>query len=816
MIRPLSDKLKASLKFDQPSYAAGAQVGLTASIKNETGKPINVRGECSSGSYGPYIGNDGAAWGPLARGAAGVEIADGATFTVHVDSPMPAPSPDYGHVSIFCSFGPDFGQGVPFASASTKVPGATHTFRGSIVTGDFMNPAKVPNVKVVLLDPATNRPVASTTADAEGKWVFPDLPVGPYKPVVVGPWRVMDELWQEGEGFGNVRGQDYESWIWVAPGPDVTDPEPATEYTITAVHDKDADGRPEQGEEISGLKISLRDKVTGAVVAERTTGPDGKAAFKGVPAGTYWARPEGSWMFQGGYGAWDVIIGGPGKESTFFLVPGVAAAETRGLVRFEKQSYESHEKVRFWATVTNIGGKTAEKVRLDWPVLAVDLPRDLWGDFSYGGAGIQLAPGESRTFEGFGNIHDTYNGKLSIHSGIEYLGRPNPHQSALYGEVAVVQTKGDLSGVVYTDKNRNGQQDAGEAASGAVVDAYGGVPSGSLRTTTDAEGRYSFKGIPSGDYNVNYTLADGWIVHVYDAGEVVRVQPGAPVQLTARADRPFSESLSATLTLDKDVYQAGEVATVTITLTNSSDRAISGIQAGCNRIGDEHHLGGTPSNPNPEGWGDLGGEGVTVGAGETKTFIVKEKVPQAARNRGKVVAACDFEPNPGYNTDGPFAGDSARVPGGFGSLAGPLFHDRNGNWTLDEGEAIGNTRIILHDRELGVDVAEAVSDAKGQVRFDHVPAGEYWARVDGPWKFEGEWGGHQQISGDYDARTSFVVVPVEQPRPPAGGGGNTPPASAGGDALAKTGAGVLGLGLIGALLVAFGFAASVIGRRRVA
>lgn len=47
--------------------------------------------------------------------------------------------------------------------------------------------------------------------------------------------------------------------------------------------------------------------------------------------------------------------------------------------------------------------------------------------------------------------------------------------------------------------------------------------------------------------------------------------------------------------------------------------------------------------------------------------------------------------------------------------------------------------------------------------------------------------------------------------------GNTPAAGGKtGDALAKTGASVLGLGLVGALLVAFGFGASVIGRRRTA
>lgn len=76
-----------------------------------------------------------------------------------------------------------------------------------------------------------------------------------------------------------------------------------------------------------------------------------------------------------------------------------------------------------------------------------------------------------------------------------------------------------------------------------------------------------------------------------------------------------------------------------------------------------------------------------------------------------------------------------------------------------------------------------------------------------------------------DVRLSWVEDPghplPEDQKP----GANTPPASAGGaggagdgtdDALAQTGASALGLGLLGTLLVAFGFGASIVGRRRTA
>ncbi|NGY61616.1 hypothetical protein G7043_22055 [Lentzea sp. NEAU-D13] len=597
-------------------------------------------------------------------------------------------------------------------------------------------------------------------------------------------------------------------------------------FTVKFIHDQDGDSWDDPGEEIVGLKVAVLNPATGTKVADFVSGPDGKIVFTGIPAGQYWGVFDTAWKLRSGQGGIPVYVpeSDTGGGGMYLMEPGTSAADLRGSLTFEKSSYESHETVRMTATVTNIGGQTARRAKLMWSLFAVETAEEQWGDFGWRGAGIDLASGESRTFQVSGPIRDISNGKVRPSTIIDWDGRPNPCQCGLSGEVTVVQTKGEISGVAYADKNRNGQQDAGEAAAGVVVEANGGTPYGYFKTTTEADGRYAFKDLPSGDYYVGYTFADGWVVHSDGTDSKVRVQPGAPVHLTARGERPYTESLSATLTLDKDVYQVGEEARITITLTNSGDRALSGIQAWCNRIGDDNQLGGSPGNGPATGWGELipPGKGVTVGAGETKTFIATEKVPQAAFNFGTVVASCGFAPYAGWNTDAAEAFDSARVPGGFGSLVGKLYHDRNGNWTVDEGEAIGNTRIVLRDRERNVDVAETISDAAGNVRFDRVPAGDWWAWVDGPWKFEGEWGGHVRVHAGGEWRSDFTVVPVPQPETPAGGagggGGGTPPpapaAAGGGDALAKTGASVLGLGLIGVLLVAFGFGASVIGRRR--
>jgi hypothetical protein len=116
-------------------------------------------------------------------------------------------------------------------------------------------------------------------------------------------------------------------------------------------------------------------------------------------------------------------------------------------------------------------------------------------------------------------------------------------------------------------------------------------------------------------------------------------------------------------------------------------------------------------------------------------------------------------------------------------------------------------------------VAETFSDAEGNVRFDGVPAGDYWSVVDGPWKSEGEWGGHHLITADQLQRTAFFVVPGPAPALPEDAGtGHRDEQTAGGrstgGALAKTGASVLGLGVVAVLLIALGLGARAAGRRK--
>src|SRR5690349_19296268 len=105
-----------------------------------------------------------------------------------------------------------------------------------------------------------------------------------------------------------------------------------------------------------------------------------------------------------------------------------------------------------------------------------------------------------------------------------------------------------VTGVLYADKNRNGQQDPGEAISG------GEITVAERKATSDADGKFTFADLAPGTYRPSYRLADGWVVHRTE-GDVITVVANQTAQVVARAERPYSEQLKATATLDRTGYQ---------------------------------------------------------------------------------------------------------------------------------------------------------------------------------------------------------------------------------------------------------------------
>ncbi len=373
-------------------------------------------------------------------------------------------------------------------------------------------------------------------------------------------------------------------------------------------------------------------------------------------------------------------------------------------------------------TLTNTTDQPLTKVTLwDEHLSGSWLSIQDWADLGGSSqAGVTLDPGATRTFTITATVW-TWNGA--------------PHDrfrgpDAEGGDLAVpmidpATTHGPASGVVYGDRNENGAFDAGEGLPGAVAYLYGTSSGNPIEVTTDADGRFTFTGLPAQRYGISArNLPDGWVHDSVQRNvDVDGSDPGPAVQL--RALRPFTEKLQVTGSFDRTRYEIGDTVQVTFTLTNVSGGDLHGITTGCDRFGSAAHLLGWT------GWDITAPAAIDLAAGRTRTFTETGTVPAGATPYGAVHLACDFGLDPGPSDGRPEVDLSAHVPAPPGSTAGVIYHDDNGNYTVDAGEPITGTAVDLVDQVDGSVAATAVSDAEGHVAFGSVPAGRYSVRVDG-------------------------------------------------------------------------------------
>jgi hypothetical protein len=375
-------------------------------------------------------------------------------------------------------------------------------------------------------------------------------------------------------------------------------------------------------------------------------------------------------------------------------------------------------------TLTNTTDRPLAKVTLwDEHLSGSWLSIQDWADLSGSPqAGVTLDPGATRTFT-ITAVVWTWNGAPHDRFRADWT----PGGDLVVPMVDPATTHGPASGVVYGDRNENGTFDAGEGLPGAAAYLYGTGSGNPIEVTTDADGRFTFTDLPAQRYGIStYHLPGGWVYESV-AAQYIDVEgndPAPAVQL--RALRPFSENLHATGSFDRGSYQVGDTVQVTFTVTNVSGGDLHGISLGCDRYGGEDHL---------RGWGDW--DDITaagsfgLAAGETRTFTETGTVPAAATAYGSFYAACDFGIDPSSLAGRPQVDLVARVPAPPGTTGGVIYHDDNGNYTADPGEAITGTPVELVDRVDGSVTTTAVPDAQGRVAFGSVPAGPYSVRVEG-------------------------------------------------------------------------------------
>ncbi|MBP2331104.1 hypothetical protein JOF56_011489 [Kibdelosporangium banguiense] len=187
-VRPLTDRLSASITLSKDSYQPGENVQATVTLTNRGSTPITgLKAWCNR------VGNDNSmnnspAWGLLNWDTPGLTVAAGESKTVTVVDSLPTKAHDWGEVVVACDFGPDgSGDGNPEARDSARVPGQMGSADVNVTHGG----TPVAGVVVLLVDPYTKRIVSHQTSDANGKFHVRNRQAGRYEVIVLGSkWKL--------------------------------------------------------------------------------------------------------------------------------------------------------------------------------------------------------------------------------------------------------------------------------------------------------------------------------------------------------------------------------------------------------------------------------------------------------------------------------------------------------------------------------------------------------------------------------------------------------------------------------------------------
>ena len=486
------------------------------------------------------------------------------------------------------------------------------------------------------------------------------------------------------------------------------------------------------------------------------------------------------------------------------------------LVDFDKESYRTGETMSIRFEVVNLLPEVARDISASLHFTepdAIQTDYESWGLLN---EGVDIPAG--------GTFSVTVTGRVGVPGATTgVLG------GYLYDEtgfsvvefrhsVPITPTFGRAAGIVYADENGNARLDAGEGLPGVVVTAANQVRyEDSYTATTAADGTFSFPRLPTVRMQLSATAPDGWLIGY----QFVTIdESDSNDNLRLRAVRPLT-SLTVSLAFEKDTYRVGEPAKVRVRLTNTGDRDLVGIVANCNRVGNSNNLTGRTA-----GWGDLAGDGVTVRANRTLALTVTEAVPRAAFDYGTVHVGCDFSypyvDDPGNPSDY----DSARVPGGFGTIEGIVGHFANGYDQPPVG--VGDVRLVLATDGRCPRVAETRSDADGRFAFRKIPAGEYELYLLPPEGWQAAYENPSALSVRANQTSDLVpqvtrgdAAPPKLPAQPPGcdaPAGTLPPQAQGRAApdtgLADTGASVVGLVVVGLGALVTGAGGVVSARRR--
>ncbi|MBB5801198.1 hypothetical protein F4560_000966 [Saccharothrix ecbatanensis] len=467
-------------------------------------------------------------------------------------------------------------------------------------------------------------------------------------------------------------------------------------------------------------------------------------------------------------------------------------------VAFDKPVFVADEPVTARAKVTNVGTAPASRVTIDGTGNVAGERN--WPEIGY--YGVRIEPGQTveATFAGRATTTE-YPASMVV--TIRSLDEPdaNPADNAATISVPITVVRGTFAGTVYADRNGDATMNAGEALTDLAVEVRGGKPSGSYTTNTDSAGRFTFRDLPRGEYDVLFGTSE-----VSFPPKTVRVDGVDDPDLLFRGALWVEPVLTASAALDRQIYRKGDTARMTLTLTNSGAVPIPAVLASSWANGDIQVDLGDLSNPGP---------GVTVPGNATLTIDVPIPIGDAVADYGYLSVECVFGAPPVYNGDlrttvraQVLGAVAPRVTGSVAKehslrppsvLGGPY-----------PGPPVPNLKVYLKDRDTGSVAARATTNAEGTFEFRDVQAGEYVFDVVGPWTVV--FGRTFFVRASVDSWRTVIVAPgPDRPDPDATPAPGEPPAPGAGPAhrpttavLAATGVNVTWLATGGLLTLLIG------------
>ena len=398
----------------------------------------------------------------------------------------------------------------------------------------------IEGVVVNLLD-SSGAIVATDTTDANGEYVFDNVPFGTYTVQI--ETNTLPVAKQGNSAYDPDGGNDNQATVTLDENtPDdlnqdfayFTPPIPTGSIGDTIFHDDDQDGNgviDGDDEPIAGVVVNLLDS-SGAVIATDTTDANGRYLFEDVPYGTYTVLVDLATLpaTKQGNPAYDPD-GGNDNQSTVTLDASTPDDLSQDFayytllvagpaIQLQKTVYAGHNggagcpggeiesggnsAITYCFEVINIGDTYLNDIEINDDDIAITRE-----DMTLISGVEPLAPSASMAFyyettltAELTNTADTSANPTDA-AGADLPGIPDPTDSDI-AQVKIAATLGDY---VWLDKNANGIQEVGEPGLADIVVSLLDADRNVVDTTrTDEGGFYLFDNIEPGEYAIRVEL----------------------------------------------------------------------------------------------------------------------------------------------------------------------------------------------------------------------------------------------------------------------------------------------------------------------